>query len=102
MVLNEETDGEDGAFPSDPLPAPLPLARLARAGSTPRLPHTGPPGLGSPVPPELSAAYTRGYIEAKRHDMLAEGLDPDRLHTEVRETPWGREILARFTRLAAG
>ena len=50
--------------------------------------------------PELSAANTRGYIEAKRHDMLAEGLDPDRLLAEVRETPWGDDILARFTQLA--
>ncbi|MEX1309115.1 MAG: glutamine amidotransferase [Candidatus Sulfomarinibacteraceae bacterium] len=50
--------------------------------------------------PELTAAITRGYIEAKRRDMQREGLDPDRLLAEVRETRWGGDILARFARLA--
>lgn len=50
--------------------------------------------------PELTAAVTRRYIEAKRHDMAAEGLDPDHLLSAVRETRWGPEILARFARQA--
>jgi len=52
--------------------------------------------------PELSAAITRDYIEAKRQDIQAEGLDPDRLFAEVRETRWGDDILARFAQLADG
>jgi len=50
--------------------------------------------------PEFSAAITRGYVEAKRQDMQAEGMDPDRLLAEVRETRWGGDILARFAQLA--
>jgi len=52
--------------------------------------------------PELSAAVTRGYIEAKRDKLRAEGLDPDHLLTEVHETRWGGDILARFAQLADG
>jgi GMP synthase (glutamine-hydrolysing) len=58
------------------------------------------PAWGLQFHPELTAAITRGYIEAKRRDMRREGLDPDRLLAEVRETRWGGDILARFERLA--
>ena len=51
--------------------------------------------------PEFSADVSRAYIEAKRNDIVAEGLDADRLLAEVRDTPVGTEILARFARLAA-
>jgi hypothetical protein len=44
----------------------------------------------------------RGTHQAKRQDMQSEGLDPDRLLAEVRETPWGGDILARFAQLADG
>jgi len=63
-----------------------------------RLP--GRPAWGLQFHPELTAAITRGYIEAKRRDMEREGLDPDRLLADVRETRWGGDILARFARLA--
>lgn len=62
-----------------------------------RLP--GRPAWGLQFHPELTAAIARGYIEAKRRDMLREGLDPDRLLADVRETRWGGDILARFARL---
>jgi GMP synthase (glutamine-hydrolysing) len=52
--------------------------------------------------PEFSADVSRAYIDAKRHDILAEGLDADRLLADVRDTPVGTEILARFARIAAG
>ncbi len=58
------------------------------------------PTWGLQFHPELSAAVTRGYIEAKRHDMQTEGLEPDRLLAGVRETRWGNDILARFAQLA--
>jgi GMP synthase (glutamine-hydrolysing) len=60
----------------------------------------GRPAWGLQFHPEFSAAVTRGYVEAKRQDMQAEGLDPDRLLAGVRETPWGEAILARFAELA--
>jgi GMP synthase (glutamine-hydrolysing) len=59
----------------------------------------GRPAWGLQFHPEFSAAVTRGFIEARRDDLRAEGLDPDRLLTGVRETPWGNAILARFTQL---
>jgi GMP synthase (glutamine-hydrolysing) len=49
--------------------------------------------------PEFSAAVIRSFIEAKRDDMRGEGLDPDRRLGEVRTTPWGDAILARFAQL---
>lgn len=52
--------------------------------------------------PEFTAAVTRGYIEAKRDDIRAEGMDPERLLAGVRETRWGGDILARFAQLADG
>jgi GMP synthase (glutamine-hydrolysing) len=60
----------------------------------------GRPAWGLQFHPEFSAAATRRYTEAKRHDMLAEGLNPDRLLAGVRETPVGTEILVRFADLA--
>jgi GMP synthase (glutamine-hydrolysing) len=62
----------------------------------------GRPAWGLQFHPEFSAAVTRSYIEAKRQDMEAEGLDPDPLLTRVRETRWGGDILARFAQLADG
>jgi len=60
----------------------------------------GRPAWGLQFHPEFSAAITRSYTEAKRQDMQAEGLDPDRLLAGVRETRWGNDILARFAQLA--
>jgi GMP synthase (glutamine-hydrolysing) len=56
----------------------------------------GRPAWGVQFHPEFSAEVTRGYIEAKRDDMSAEGMDPDRQLAGVRETRWGGDILARF------
>jgi GMP synthase (glutamine-hydrolysing) len=62
----------------------------------------GHPAWGVQFHPEFSAAITGSYIEARRHDMLAEGLEPDRLLANVRETHWGGDIMARFAQLADG
>jgi GMP synthase (glutamine-hydrolysing) len=82
-----------------------PSARLLASSSLD--PHHAFRVLGRPVwgvqfHPEFSAAITRAYIEAKRHDIQAEGLDPNHLLTGVRETRWGGDILARFAKLADG
>jgi len=60
----------------------------------------GRPAWGLQFHPELTAEITRGYIEAKRHDMQAEGLNPDHLLAGVRDTRWGGDIMARFAQLA--
>jgi hypothetical protein len=38
----------------------------------------------------------RGYIEQRADVLRAEGLDPDRLMREARDTPHGRSVLRRF------
>jgi GMP synthase (glutamine-hydrolysing) len=60
----------------------------------------GRPAWGVQFHPEFSAAVIRAYIEARRDDLQAEGLDPDGLLAAVRETRWGDDILARFAQLA--
>ncbi len=60
------------------------------------------PAWGLQFHPELTAEIARCYIEAKRHEMEAEGLDPDQLLAGVRETRWGGDILTRFAQLADG
>ncbi len=59
----------------------------------------GHPAWGVQFHPEFSAAVIRGYIEARKDDLQSEGLNPDRLLAEVRETRWGGDILARFAQL---
>ena len=78
----------------------LPPGAELLASST-RDPHqafrmTDRPVWGVQFHPEFSAEVIRGYIEAKRDAIRAEGMDPDRLLAGVRETPWSGEILARF------
>lgn len=60
----------------------------------------GRPAWGLQFHPEFSAAVIRAYIEAKREDMQEEGMDPERLLGEVRDTRWGGDILTRFAKLA--
>ena len=60
----------------------------------------GRPVWGLQFHPEFSAAVIRAYLEAKRDALVAEGIDPERLLSRVRETRWGSDILARFAALA--
>ncbi|HSO24926.1 MAG TPA: glutamine amidotransferase [Chondromyces sp.] len=62
----------------------------------------GRPAWGLQFHPEFSAEVVRGYLEAKREAMRAEGMDPDSLLDDVRETRWGGDILARFAALNEG
>lgn len=50
--------------------------------------------------PEFSAAVTRAYIEARWEAIKSEGLDPELLHREVKETPHAVAVLQAFCRLA--
>jgi GMP synthase (glutamine-hydrolysing) len=46
--------------------------------------------------PEFDADVMRGYLEGRREELVAEGLDPDALLRATRETPWGGAVLRRF------
>lgn len=51
--------------------------------------------------PEITAAIMRDYLLSRRAAVASEGLDPDRLLREVRDTPVGQTLFARFTAVAA-
>jgi len=50
--------------------------------------------------PEFSPEVMRGYIEARRDELAAEGLDVERLLAEVTPSPLGTQVLRRFAALA--
>ncbi len=49
--------------------------------------------------PEFDADIVRGYIEARRDAITAEGQDPDQLHAHARDTADGTLLLRRFAQL---
>ena len=49
--------------------------------------------------PEFDADIVRGYIDARRADISAEGQDPERLHKDARDTADGTLLLRRFAQL---
>ena len=49
--------------------------------------------------PEFDAGVVRQYIEARREEIVAEGLDPDALHATACESPYGTALLRRFSEL---
>jgi GMP synthase (glutamine-hydrolysing) len=50
--------------------------------------------------PEFDADIVRGYIDARRAQIEAEGLDAATLHASATDTPHGPELLRRFAQLA--
>ncbi len=51
--------------------------------------------------PEFDADVIRAYLAARRETLRSEGLDPERLESEVEETPVGTRLLRRFASLAS-
>jgi GMP synthase (glutamine-hydrolysing) len=49
--------------------------------------------------PEFDAAIVRGYVAARRAQMLAEGLDPDAIERLARDTAHGPRVLSKFAAL---
>ncbi len=49
--------------------------------------------------PEFDADTTRAYVAARRDKLRGEGLDPDALLADVRESPGGPRLLRRFAEL---
>lgn len=56
----------------------------------------GPCAWGVQFHPEFSAGITRAYIDYQAAELLAQGVDPDRLRQNVRETPASNSLLRRF------
>jgi GMP synthase (glutamine-hydrolysing) len=48
--------------------------------------------------PEFDAEIVRCYLRERREPILSEGLDPDALEAQARDTPGGAAVLARFLR----
>ena len=51
--------------------------------------------------PEFDADVMRGYLRARAEQLQREGLDPDRLEREVRESAHGADLLRRFAGIVA-
>ena len=49
--------------------------------------------------PEFDADISRAYIEERKSDISAEGLDPDRLLAELKDTPESASLLRRFAEI---
>jgi GMP synthase (glutamine-hydrolysing) len=52
--------------------------------------------------PEFDADIVRGYIDARRRQLAAEGLDADELANGAHDTPDGAALLHRFAQLVRG
>jgi GMP synthase (glutamine-hydrolysing) len=48
--------------------------------------------------PEFDGAIVRGYLEARRDQLRAEGMDPDALHEAAVDAPHARSLLPNFVR----
>jgi GMP synthase (glutamine-hydrolysing) len=59
----------------------------------------GPRAWGVQFHPEFDADVMRAYLEGRRAVLQSEGLDPERLLAEVRETPASAALLRRFAEL---
>ena len=60
----------------------------------------GPRAWGVQFHPEFDADVIRGYLEARREVLRAEGRDPEALLAGVRESDHGPRLLRRFAALA--
>ncbi len=81
-----------------------PVARLL--GSAPGDPHhafaVGPIAWGVQFHPEFDVDVMRTYLSERRVLVEAEGLDPDRLLREARDSDHGTRLLRRFADLLRG
>ncbi len=61
----------------------------------------GPSAWGVQFHPEFSTTHMRGYIQARREVVAAEGFDVDAMLRGVAAAPVAREVLRRFVRHAS-
>jgi GMP synthase (glutamine-hydrolysing) len=52
--------------------------------------------------PEYDGDIVRAYLRERRGQLLSEGLDPDALARDARDTEHGRSVLRRFSAIVAG
>jgi GMP synthase (glutamine-hydrolysing) len=62
----------------------------------------GPSAWGVQFHPEFDADIMRGYLEARRKEVLAEGIDATALERAVEECPDGVAVLRRFSETLSG
>jgi GMP synthase (glutamine-hydrolysing) len=78
---------------------------VVRLATTPRdqnhVVRFNPRTWGIQFHPEFSAEVMDTYISVRSGDLRAEGLDPDHLSTEVRQTPIAYGLIPRFNSLAS-
>jgi GMP synthase (glutamine-hydrolysing) len=100
-------DGLPATFPAHtthrqsvltPPPGSEVLARSARDPH--QLLRYAPHAISSQFHPEFTAAHMRAYIAARADTLREEGLDPDVLTAQARETEVARELLERFAHAA--
>nr|BAL56293.1 glutamine amidotransferase [uncultured delta proteobacterium] len=58
-------------------------------------------GWGVQFHPEITADIMRAYVRSRRERIASEGLDPEAILNDVRETDAGRRLLQRFVELVA-
>ena len=100
-------DGLPAAFPAhtthrQSVLAPPPGAHtLARSELDPhQLLRYAPHALSTQFHPEFSTEHMRAYIDARADALRKEGLDPDALRADVRETEAARALLEGFAHAA--
>jgi GMP synthase (glutamine-hydrolysing) len=59
----------------------------------------GPRQWGVQFHPEFDREIMQLYVEVRRESLVAEGLDPDSMITQARETPESAGVLARFAEI---
>jgi GMP synthase (glutamine-hydrolysing) len=80
---------------------PKGVEALARSELDPnQLLRYAPNALSSQFHPEFTATTMRAYIAARADTLREEGLDPDALAADVRETEAARSLLERFAHAA--
>ena len=82
----------------EPPPAATVLARSAHDAC--QAFRWGDSAWGVQFHPEFSAAHMRGYVDARREALLAEGRDPRAMSRTITATPLARGLLRRFVAFA--
>ncbi|MCH7867385.1 MAG: glutamine amidotransferase [Myxococcales bacterium] len=78
------------------------LHRAASAGDPNQAFAYGPCAWGVQFHPEFDAEIVRGYVSARRSELLEEGLDPDAISSSACDSEHGTQVLRRFGEIVHG